>query len=59
MGDVGDGGGDPPPLVSKNLSPPLEPKIRDLQKISGQKRGKLRVFLNKKFFFFGVLKVKC
>ncbi len=35
---MGDGvGGDAPPLASKNLSPPLEQKIRDLQKNLGQK----------------------
>ncbi len=33
MGDGGGGGwGGAPRLASKNLSPPLEPKIRDLQK---------------------------
>ncbi len=46
MGEGGGWGGDAPPLASKNLSPPLEPKIRDLQKISGQKRGKVH-FLGK------------
>ncbi len=39
MGDGG-GWGDAPPLASKNLSPPLEPKIRDLHKKLGhQKKG--------------------
>ncbi len=42
----GEEGGDAPPLASKNLSPPLEPKIRDLQKISGQKRGKCNLKKN-------------
>ncbi len=32
-------GGDAPPLASKNLSPPLEPKIRDLQKDLWPKKG--------------------
>ncbi len=40
-------GGDAPPLASKNLSPPLEPKIRDLQKNSGHKKEKVNIFLKK------------
>ncbi len=43
MGE-GEGWGDAPPLASKNLSPPLEPKIRDLQKNSGQKKEKSAFF---------------
>ena len=35
----GGNGGDAPPLASKNLYPPLEPRIRDLQKIMARKRG--------------------
>ena len=53
----GHGGGDAPPLASKNISPPLEPKIRNLQKISGQKREEITIFL-KKLLDFGVLKVR-
>ena len=41
----GKGAGDLPPLASKNLSPPLEPQIRNLHKISVQKRGKSRFFI--------------
>ena len=37
-------GGHPPLLASKNISPPLEPKIRYLQNITGQERGKLQFF---------------
>ncbi len=33
VGEVGWGMGEAPPLASKNQSPPLEPMIRDLQKI--------------------------
>ena len=51
MGEGGGMGGDAPPLASKNLSPPLEPKIRDLQKNSGQKRGKGQIFLKKSLSF--------
>ncbi len=54
MGDGGGGGGDAPPLASKNLSPPLEPKIRDLKK-SGQERGKNDFY---KLFNFGFLSVQ-
>ena len=50
MGEGGGWGGDAPPLASKNLSPPLEPKIRDLQKNSGQKKKKNTFF--KKISFF-------
>ncbi len=39
MGEGGGMGGDAPPLASKNLSPPLELKIRDLQKIFWPKKG--------------------
>ena len=41
---MGDGGGDddhPPSLAPKNTFPPLEPKIRDLRKISDQKRWEM------------------
>ena len=46
---MGKGGmeGDAPPLASKNLSPPLQPEIRDLQKNSGHKKGKSYYFLIK------------
>ena len=37
------------PQASKNLSTPLEPKIRDLQKIWPEKRGKIGIL---KFFLF-------
>ena len=40
-------GGDAPPLASKNLSPPLEPKIRDLQKKIWPKKGESAFFLEK------------
>ena len=53
MGEGGDGGGDAPLLASKNLSPPLELKIRDLQKMSGQKRGKVHFW--KKSLSFVIL----
>ena len=43
-------GGDAPPLASKNLSPPLEPKIRDLKKILTKKRKKC-IFLKKSLSF--------
>ncbi len=52
---MGDGGGDAPPLASKNLSPPLEPKIRDHQKKSDQKREKIEFFENLRFIFCGFL----
>ncbi len=45
-------GGDAPPLASKNPSSPLEPKIRDLQKNSGQERGKMEIFENISLFFY-------
>ena len=47
MGEEGDGG-DAPPLASKNLSPPLEPKIRDLQKNFWPKKGEPCNFVLKK-----------
>ncbi len=54
MGDGGGWGGDAPPVASKNLSPPLEPKIRDHKK-SDQKRGKIDIFENLCFIFCGFL----
>ena len=56
MGDGGGGygGKDASPLASKNLSPPVEPKIRDLQKKWARKGEKL-FFLKKIFIFFGFL----
>ncbi len=50
----GDGGG-APSLASKNLSPPLEPKIRNLQKNSGQGMGKIEFFEIVFFNFCGFL----
>ncbi len=44
-------GGDAPPLASKNLSPPLEPKIRDLPKKFGPGTGENYFFFEKLFFF--------
>ena len=63
MGDGGggDGGGAPgggaPPLASKNLSPLLEPKIRDLKKNRARKGGKLK-FLRIFSLIFVVFLVK-
>ena len=49
--------GESPLLVSKNISPPLEPKIRYLRKISGQERQIIAIFNNllSFFLFFVVL----
>ncbi len=51
MGEGGGMGGDAPPLASKNLSPPLEPKIRDLQKKFLPKKGKSAIFFEKSLSF--------
>ncbi len=56
MGERGGWVGDPPPLASKNLSPPLEPKIRDLQKFFWPKEGGNRIFLKKNSFCFRCFK---
>ena len=54
MGDGGGMEGDAPPLGCKNLSPPLEPKIRDLKKL-GQERRKMEIFENLFSNFCGFL----
>ncbi len=48
MGD----GGDAPPLASKKISPPLQPKSGTLKKL-GQERDKIKIF-EYIFFFFVV-----
>ncbi len=51
--------GDAPSLASKNLSPSLDLKMRDLQKNYGREKGvKLRFFLKKSVSFFVVFEVK-
>ena len=49
-------GVDAAPLAYKNLFPPLEQKIRELQENSGQKRGEIDFFdfFKKKFVVFQV-----
>ncbi len=50
MGEGGGWGGDASPLAFKNLSPPLELKIRDLQKNFWPKTGESEFFLKKSLF---------